>query len=198
MICGEPGTGRSRVARALHACAAAHGAAADGAAADGSRAPFVTVDCGALPPSEAERLIFGVAGNGHGNGSPRPPRAPEVVYAGSLLHEALGGTVFFRHLEELPARVQARLATLLRDREFTERVRGEALPYTARPIAAADPNYQSHVDEGRVRLDLHRRFAEFRIEIPPLRERREDIPGLAQLFVAHACRDARDGREVAR
>ena len=184
MIAGEPGTGRGLVARTIHACACADGA------------PFVTVDGESLPSSEAERLVFGVPGSGHGNGGPRSPRAPEVVYAGSLLHQALGGTVFFRRLEELPARVQARLATLFRDREFTERLRGEALPFTARPMAAADPNGQALVDEGRVRLDLHRRFAEFRIELPPLRERRADIPSLAQFFVARACREREMAEKV--
>jgi two-component system nitrogen regulation response regulator NtrX len=177
MVSGEPGTGRGFVARAIHACAGPDGA------------PFVSVDGHAVLAAEAERAIFGVPGNGHGNVAPRPPRAPEVVYSGSFLHDSLGGTVFFRHLEGLPARVQARLATLLRDREFVERPRGEALPFTARPVAAVDPDYQSHVEDGRVRLDLHRRFAEFRIAMPALRERRDDIPGLAQFFVAHACRE---------
>ena len=182
LVSGEPGTGRGLVARAIHACANANGA------------PFVAVDCDILLPAEAERQIFGVPGNGHGNGGPRGARAPEVVCAGSLLHSALGGTIFFRHLQELPTRVQARLATLFRDREFIERPRGDALPFTARPMAAVDLDFQSHIDEGRVRLDLHRRFAEFRIALPPLRERREDIPALAQFFVTRACRE-RDAAE---
>ena len=177
LVSGEPGTGRGLVARAIHACANANGA------------PFVAVDCDILLPAEAERQIFGVPGNGHGNGGPRGARAPEVVCAGSLLHSALGGTIFFRHLQELPTRVQARLATLFRDREFIERPRGDALSFTARPMAAVDLDFQSHIDEGRVRLDLHRRFAEFRIALPPLRERREDIPALAQFFVTRACRE---------
>jgi DNA-binding NtrC family response regulator len=184
MLMGEPGTGRSLVARAIH----------DRAHPDG--APFVAIECDTLPATEAERCIFGVHGNGNGPGGPRAARAPEVVYPGSLLHGALGGTVYFTHFEELPARVQARLATLFRDREFLERTRGEARPYTARPIAAVDQNYQMHFDEGRVRLDLHRRFAEFRIALPALRERREDIPALAQFFLARVCR-ARDTEEKA-
>ena len=178
LLAGEPGTGRALVARTIHAFAHPGGA------------PFVTIDGGMLLPAEAERLIFGAGGNGHGNGGQRPARAPELVCPGSLLHGAIGGTVFFRHLEELPARVQARLATLFRDREYLEKARGgEELPFTARPIAAVDTGFQAHVDEGRVRPDLHRRFAEFRIALPPLRERREDIPMLAQWFVAQACRE---------
>jgi DNA-binding NtrC family response regulator len=177
LVSGEAGTGRGLVARTIHAFA--HPGAA----------PFVAVDCGALLPAEAERRIFGIARSGDENGGRRAARAPEVVHPGSLLHDALGGTVFFRHIEELPARVQVRLATLFRDREFVEWPRGEALPFTARPVAAVDEGYQAHVDEGRVRLELHRRFAEFRITVPPLRDRREDIPMLAQLFLTQACRD---------
>jgi two-component system, NtrC family, nitrogen regulation response regulator NtrX len=175
MLMGESGTGRGRVARAIHE--AAH----DGAA------PFVVVECETLPAAEAERQIFGAPGNGNGSGAQRRPGAPEVVCPGSLLHSALGGTVLFTHFEELPARVQARLATLFRDREFIDRPRAPAQPFTARPIAAVDHDYQAHLDEGRVRLDLHRRFAEVRIALPSLRDRREDIPALAQIFLARAC-----------
>jgi len=189
LVSGEPGTGRGLVASAIHACAHSAVAPAEaGAQAATPNAPFITVDCDTLLPAEAERQIFGVPGNGHENAESRG-RAPEVVYAGSRLHDALGGTIFFRHLQELPARVQSRLATLFRDREFIERPRGDALPFTARPMAAVDVDFQSHIDEGRVRLDLHRRFAEFRIALPPLRERREDIPALAQFFVTRACRE---------
>jgi DNA-binding NtrC family response regulator len=184
LVTGESGTGRGLVARAIHACAHADGA------------PFVAVDGDTLLPGEAERQIFGISGNGHGNGAPRAARAREVVYAGSLLHAALGGTIFFRHVEELPTRVQARLATLFRDREFLQRSRGDALPFTARPMAAVDLDFQSHIDEGRVRLDLHRRFAEFRIALPPLRDRREDIPALAQFFVEQACRSEASFRKT--
>jgi len=212
LVTGEPGTGRGLVARAIHALSAPSVTPAKAGAHDhlvtsataGARdhlvtpatagaqpidAPFITVNCDTLFPAEAERQIFGVPGNAHKSGGPRAARAPEAVYPGSLLHSALGGTIFFRHVEELPTRVQARLATLFRDREFLQRSRGDALPFTARPIAAVDLDFQSHIDEGRVRLDLHRRFAEFRIALPPLRERREEIPALAQFFVTRACRE---------
>jgi two-component system nitrogen regulation response regulator NtrX len=93
----------------------------------------------------------------------------------------------FRNLDELPVRVQARLATLFRDREFKTRSNGGAQLLSVRPVAVVEPGFQTLVDEGRVRPDLYRRFAEFQIQIPALRERREDIPELAQLFVARAC-----------
>ena len=183
MISGERGTGRGLLARAIHA--SAH---------DGS-APIVAVDCRALLPIEAERGLFGQPGNGNGNGNNGAPRngiaraipGVEVVHPGSLLHSARGGTIVFRNLDELPVRVQARLATLFRDREFKARPNGGAQLYPVRPVAIADPGFHELVNDGRVRPDLYRRFAEFQIQVPALRERREDIPGLAQHFVAAAC-----------
>jgi two-component system nitrogen regulation response regulator NtrX len=175
MLAGEPGTGRGLVARAIHA------------RAHGNGAPFVAVDCGTFLPVEAERTLFGAPSDG--NGGPRPPSGLEVIFPGGLLESALGGTVCFRHVEELPTRVQSRLATLFRDREYQTRPHGEAHPFSARPIAVVQPDFRLHVDDGRVRPDLYRRFAEFQIQLPALRERREDIPALAQCFVSRACRN---------
>jgi len=179
MLVGEAGAGRGLVARAIHAIA--H---------DGS-APFVALDCRVLLPAESERALFGVPPNGGaaggGNGGPRSGPGVEVVHPGSLLHAARGGTLVFRNLDELPVRVQARLATLFRDREFKTRLNGGAQLLSVRPVAVVEPGFQTLVDEGRVRPDLYRRFAEFQIQIPALRERREDIPALAQHFVSRAC-----------
>lgn len=175
LVSGEPGSGRGLIARVLHDCGAPAGA------------PFVVVDGYGLSVSEAELLLFGAPAEGRGRGVIRRARDPEVVFPGSLLHGARGGTIVFRHLEGLPSRVQARLAALLRDREYEEHPRGGVLPFVVRPIAVADPDCQVHLDEGRVRVDLHRRFAECVIVVPSLRQRREDIPGLAQFFVRRAC-----------
>jgi DNA-binding NtrC family response regulator len=183
MLAGEPGTGRGLVARAIHTCA--H---------DGT-APIVALDCRALLPAEAERELFGVpasgagagGGNGGGNGNLRVAPRVEIVHPGSLLHSARGGTIVFRNVDELPMRVQARLATLFRDREFKPRPNGGAQQYFVRPVAIVEPAFHALVDEGRVRPDLYRRFAEFQIQMPALRERREDIPVLAQHFVTQAC-----------
>ena len=190
MLAGERGTGRGRLARAIQALAA-----------DGN-APLVALDCRVLLPAVAERTLFGAPANGGagangpggagataggGNGSGRAAPRVEVVHPGSLLHSARGGTIVFRNVDELPVRVQARLATLFRDREFKTRSNGGAQPYPVRPVAIADPGFRALVDDGRVRPDLYRRFAEFQIQVPALRERREDIPALAQLFVSRAC-----------
>ena len=179
MLTGEPGTGRGLVARAIHACAHT------------GNAPLVAIDCRALLPAESERAIFGVAANGgpagSGNGIARSGSGLEVVHPGSLLHAARGGTIVLRNLDELPVRVQARLATLFRDREFRTRPNGGTQLFSVRPVAIVEPGFQTLVDDGRVRPDLFRRFAEFQIQVPALRERRDDIAGLAQLFVAQAC-----------
>jgi two-component system nitrogen regulation response regulator NtrX len=182
MLTGERGSGRGLVARAIHACAC-----------DG-RAPLVAVDCRDLLPAQAERTLFGSAANGNGgpvgaggNGGTRGGLGVEIVHPGSMLHSARGGTIVFRNIDELPVRVQARLATLFREREFRTRPNGGAQLYPVRPMAIVDPGFHQHVDDGRVRADLYRRFAEFEIQVPALRERREDIPALAQHFVARAC-----------
>jgi len=182
LLTGEPGTGRGLVARAIHA--RAH----DGAS------PVVALDCRALLPAEAERALFGrpanesAATNGVGYGGTRSAPRVEVVHPGSLLDAARGGTIVFRNLDELPVRVQARLATLFRDREFRTRLNGGAQLFSVRPVAIVEPAFHAVVDEGRVRPDLYRRFAELQIQLPALRERREDIPALAQFFVSRACR----------
>ncbi|MFO7694214.1 MAG: sigma 54-interacting transcriptional regulator [Vicinamibacterales bacterium] len=171
MLTGEPGTGRGLVARAIHVCAHT------------GNAPFVALDCRVLLPAEAERALFGVPANA----GTRCASGVEVVHPGSLLHAARGGTIVFRHVDELPVRVQARLATLFRDREFKPRLNGGSQVYPVRPAAIVEPAFRALVDEGRVRPDLYRRFAEFQIQLPALRERREDIPTLAQVFVSRAC-----------
>jgi len=179
MLTGEPGTGRGLIARTIHACAHA------------GHAPLVALDCRALLPAESERALFGVQADGGApgtaNGSPRSGAGVEIVHPGSLLHAARGGTIVFRNLDELPVRVQARLATLFRDREFKARSNGGAQLFSVRPVAIVEPGFHALVDEGRVRPDLYRRFAELQIRLPSLRERREDIPALAQLFVSRAC-----------
>ena len=89
-----------------------------------------------------------------------------------------------RALTEIPARIQARLARLFRDREAMIVQDRNAVGFDVRAIAAADAAYDQAVEEGRIRNDLHRVISTIRIDVPPLRERREDIPGLAGHFLA--------------
>ena len=167
LVCGESGSGRRTIAREVHH----HWAHSD--------APFVSVDCSGV--EELESALFGrppVAGNGDA------ARARlDRIGKDSLLHQAVGGTLLLARLQEMPARVQARLARVLRDGEV--RVAELRRPVTThlRLIASADGDWDAAVAEGQIRSDLVRRCSATRINVPPLRDRREDIPALAALFL---------------
>ena len=88
---------------------------------------------------------------------------------------------------DAPARVQARLGRVLRDREATLADTGETVVLDVRPMASADPGIETSVQDGRIREDLFRRVSVIRIDVPPLRSRREDIPALANFFVREVC-----------
>lgn len=195
LVSGEPGTGRGRVARAIHALSRPAGA------------PFVALHCDEMEPPDIERQLFGDIQGPERALSGSDARAPltppdlatcEWLAQGSLLHKANGGTLYLRHVEDLPERVQARLAQVLRDRAallHDSQTQGSPRPYLrepelldVRPVTSVDTGFQKAVEEGRVRADLYRRLARFTIAIPPLRERREDIPALASHFVEQACR----------
>jgi DNA-binding NtrC family response regulator len=175
LICGERGTGREMIARAIHA----HGLHRD--------APFVKVDCSGPSPDELERQIFGVINKRTGTGAPER-RSLERISRDSRLFDAAAGILFLENVTEMPARVQARLVRILRDREvFAD---AERLPLTldVRPIAAVDASVEAALEEGRLRADLYERLALIRVDVPPLRMRREDIPVLATHFLKDICR----------
>jgi two-component system nitrogen regulation response regulator NtrX len=106
----------------------------------------------------------------------------------SRLFEASGGTLFLQNLPEMPNRVQAKLHRVLRDREAVLSTDRSRLELDIRPIAAVDPGFESAVEEGRLRRDLYDRLSLIRIELPPLRQRREDVPFLANYFLKEICR----------
>ncbi len=107
------------------------------------------------------------------------------------LYEANHGTLYLHHIAEAPSRVQARLARVLRDREATLVETGATIALDVRPIAAVDLSFDIAVKEGRVRDDLFRRLSVIRIDVPPLRNRREDIPALANYFLRDICASLR-------
>jgi two-component system nitrogen regulation response regulator NtrX len=179
MIRGEEGTGRQAAARAIHA------------AQNGSAGAFVPVDCGAHDSDQLDTLLFGpTAGNGH-------PVGLERVAKNSLLHDARNGTLYLQNVAEASTRVQTRLARVLRDREAiicddadpAGQVGpvGRTVSFDVRPMAGVDTGFDIAVQEGRVRDDLFRRLSVIRIEMPPLRNRREDIPALANCFLRAIC-----------
>jgi DNA-binding NtrC family response regulator len=162
LILGESGTGKEVVARAIHA--------------DHSRArgPFVVVDCGALPPNLVASELFG-----HERGA---FTGAERRHIGAF-ERAHGGTLFLDELAELSPTVQASLLGAL-ERRTVRRVGGSVdVPVDVRVLAATNENLRQAVNERRFRLDLFHRIAIVVLKLPPLRERREDIPLLAAHFL---------------
>ncbi len=183
IVRGEEGTGRQVAARAIHV------------QQTGREAGFVPVDCAAYDADELDAMLFGaVAAHKSAAGGERghdAGRGLERVSRRGLLHDALGGTLYLQHIADAPTRVQVRLARVLRDREAILAETGEAIDFDVRPMAGVDAAIDSAVAEGRVREDLYRRLSVIRIDMPPLRNRREDIPALANFFVREICASQR-------
>lgn len=162
LVTGESGTGKELAARAIHYRSSRRGKS------------FVPVNCGALPSELIESELFGhVKGSFTGAMSDRP----------GLFEEAAGGTIFFDEIGELPLPAQVKLNRAFQDREI-RRV-GENTPVTVdvRVIAATHRDLKAEIQAGRFREDLFYRLHVFPIPLPPLRERRDDIPLLATYFL---------------
>jgi two-component system response regulator AtoC len=159
LIVGESGTGKELVASALHRHS------------DRSAGPFIRVNCGALPENLIESELFGhERGAFTGADRQRPGR----------FERASGGTIFLDEVGELPLSAQAKILRVLQEREF-ERVGGtETLRSDARVIAATHRDLPKEATAGRFREDLFYRLNVARIVLPPLRDRPEDIPPLAE------------------
>lgn len=169
LICGEPGTGRRSLARAIHSMHAS------------PTARLTELDCGAQGGNNLEETLFGAASSeARAFGSVNAP--VESVTASSLVYQALGGTLLLLNLPDMSSRAQGRLARLLRDGE-ADLAGAETITADIRAIACVEPGFDVLLAEGRLRADLLKRLAENRIDLPPLRERREDIPALVNHFL---------------
>jgi DNA-binding NtrC family response regulator len=177
LIRGEEGTGRQVAARVIHSSQGAAGGT------------FVAVDCSGFDSAELDALLFGAPARAI-NGD-RASQDLERVSRCSRLHDALDGTLYLQNVADAPARVQTRLARVLRDREAVLAETDETIALDVRPMAGVDPGFDSAVQEGRVREDLFRRLSVIRIDMPPLRHRREDIPALANYFLRDVCASLR-------
>jgi DNA-binding NtrC family response regulator len=178
-IRGEEGTGRQVVARAIHA-------------AHGDSGAFVSVDCAAFETDGLQAELFGPATRdraAHGNGD--AAHGLERISLQGRLHAAIGGTLYLKNIAEASTRVQIRFARLLRDREAVLVETGVTIGFDLRPMAGVDPGIDTAVGEGRVREELFRRLSVIRIDMPPIRSRREDIPALANHFLREICRERR-------
>jgi two-component system C4-dicarboxylate transport response regulator DctD len=161
LIQGETGSGKELVARALHECSPLRSG------------PFVAINCGAIPESMFESELFG-----HEKGAFTGAQALRI---GKVEH-ASGGTLFLDEVETMPMALQVKLLRVLQFRQLERLGSNKLIAVPVRVVAATKLDLKAACDMGRFRSDLYFRFNVVTLAIPPLRERREDIP---QLFEHH-------------
>jgi DNA-binding NtrC family response regulator len=163
LITGESGTGKELVARSLHA------------KSPRAQKPFVAINCAAIPSELMESELFG-----HEKGA----FTGAVTRASGKFEYANGGTLFLDEVASLKLELQAKLLRVLQEREFTRVGSNASIKVDVRVIAATNNRLDEMVREGRFRSDLYFRLNVIPIELPPLRHRKEDIPFLANFFLA--------------
>src|SRR5579884_1205319 len=162
LVTGESGTGKERIARAIHD------------ASDRRDRPLLVVDCGAIPEALIEAELFG-----HEKGAFTGAVSSRL----GIFREADGGTVLLDEVAELAPALQAKLLRVLQERKVRGVGAAAEVPVDVRVIAATNRNVEEDVRAGRFRQDLYYRLNVIRVEVPPLRERREDIRPLAEHFL---------------
>jgi two-component system response regulator PilR (NtrC family) len=162
LITGESGTGKERIARAIHD------------ASDRRAKPFLVVNCGAIPDTLIEAELFG-----HEKGAFTGATSSRL----GLFREAEGGTLLLDEIGELPPALQVKLLRVLQERKVRGVGAPSEVPVDVRVLAATNRNVEEDVRSGRFRQDLYYRLNVIRIEVPPLRQRPEDIRPLAEHFL---------------
>ena len=162
LITGESGTGKEVVARTLH-----H-------QSDRSQRPFIPVNCGAIPENLLESELFG-----HSKGA----FTDAIRTKKGLFEEADGGSLFLDEIGELPAQLQVKLLRVLQDGEIRRVGESKSIQIDVRIVAATVKDLVKEVNEGKFRDDLFYRLNVVPVHIPPLRERKEDIPLLITHFI---------------
>jgi two-component system C4-dicarboxylate transport response regulator DctD len=164
LINGETGSGKEVVARAIHE-------------ASGRRGPFVAINCGALPESVFESELFGHEPGAFTGASKR--RIGRIEHAG-------GGTLFLDEIESMPLNLQVKLLRVLQERSVERLGSNVSVPVDCRLVAASKADLKALSDAGQFRADLYYRLNVVSLDLPPLRQRREDIP----LLMAHFLHEA--------
>ncbi len=161
LVTGESGTGKEMIARAIH-----HGGLR-------SKGPFIAMNCSAIPGELVESTLFGhLKGSFTGASSDKP----------GLFELADQGTLFLDEIGEMPVEVQAKLLRVIESGSFTPLGATREKQSDVRIVAATHVNFEKRIEDGSFREDLYYRLARFVIELPPLRNRAEDIPLLATHF----------------
>jgi two-component system C4-dicarboxylate transport response regulator DctD len=164
LLNGETGSGKEVVARAIHE-------------ASGRRGAFVAINCGALPETVFESELFGhEAGAFTGAGKRRIGR----------IEHANGGTLFLDEIESMPLNLQVKLLRVLQERSVERLGSNTAIPVDCRLVAASKSDLKAASAAGQFRADLYYRLNVVSIDLPPLRQRREDIPLLMAQFLQEA------------
>jgi DNA-binding NtrC family response regulator len=163
LIEGETGTGKEVYARAIHYCSARAGR------------PFMPVNCGAIPAELVENELFG-----HERGA----FTSALTMQAGLIEEVNGGTLFLDEIDCLPILSQVKLLRFLQEKEYKPLGSTKMRRADVRIIAASNLNLEQAVENGKLRQDLFYRLNIISLTLPPLRERREDIPLLSRHFVA--------------
>ena len=162
LLQGESGTGKEVIARLVHDCS------------ERANGPFVPVNCGAIPGELLESELFG-----HEKGA----FTGAVSARKGRFELAEGGTLFLDEIGDMPYEMQVKLLRVLQERTFERVGGGKAIRCNVRVIAATHQHLEQHVEDGKFRMDLYYRLNVFPLDVPPLRDRAEDIAGLAERFI---------------
>lgn len=176
LITGETGTGKELIARAIHYL--------------GTRAgrPFITVDCGTIPETLVENELFGHA---------RGAYTDATGGFRGLIQEADGGTLFLDEVESIPLCVQTKLLRFLQERQYKPLGQSNYVSVDVHVVAATNVDLIAHIGKKLFREDLYYRLKVIPLTIPPLRERRVDIPGLVRYFLRRYAGDRHTAVDIA-